>query len=150
MGIDFPAGDGGRPGLVEQTRKRKAVWPSREAARAAWQDKPLFSPWVPEAFALYLEEGMQDRDDGQVELKCPTTVEAHIFETTGSLGLMEYAPKVTAPVELVQATRSFSRREFYEHIAATFPNCHVTSIDAGHMLPLEAPDAVADLVLGLA
>ena len=146
MGVDFSPPVSGREGIVEQTLKRKYIWESREAAATAWRNKPLFAPWQDAAFEIYLNEGMRDRPDGQVELKCHPTVEAHIFATTGSLGLFDYAPRVEIPVELVHAGLGFFTYEFYEHIAAVFPNCALSQLPAGHMLPLEAPDAVVEFV----
>ncbi len=146
MGVEWQAAPSMREGLVEQTLKRKYVWESREAADAGWRAKPLFAPWDDRAFALYLDEGMRERDDGQVELKCHPTVEAHIFASTGSLGLFDYAPVVTIPVDLVHAKHGHFRYEFYQHIAKVFPNCELSQLDAGHMLPLEAPGAVVELV----
>ncbi len=148
MNLELPTPpSSGREHIVEQTLKRKYIWESRDAARSAWQDKPLFAPWDKRAFDLYLNEGMKDLPDGQVELKCHPTVEANIFATTGSFGLFDYAPMVEIPVELVHAKRGFFSPEFYAAIAKVFPNCRLSSIDAGHMLPLEAPDQVTQFVL---
>jgi pimeloyl-ACP methyl ester carboxylesterase len=147
MGVDFTPPASTREGLVEQTLKRKYVWESRAAAGTAWREKPLFAPWQDAAFDLYLNEGMRDRKDGQVELKCHPTVEAHIFATTGSLGLFDYAPQVQIPVELVHAEQGFFDYAFYQHIAAVFPNCNLSQMPAGHMLPLEIPDIVAEFLL---
>lgn len=149
MGIDFQAPASTREGIVEQALKRKYIWASREDARQAWQDKPLFSVWDPRAFDIYLSAGMKERDDGQVELKCHPTVEAHIFASTGSFGLFDYAPQVEIPVELVHAAKGFFSAEFYGHIATVFPNCALSSMSAGHLLPLEAPDEVVQFVLSL-
>lgn len=147
MGVDFTPPPSNRGGIVEQTLKRKYIWESREAARSAWEDKPLFSVWDERAFTLYLEEGMRDLPDGQVELKCHPTVEANIFATTGSFGLFDYAPKVQIPVDLVHAESGFFSLEFYRHIAAVFPDCTLSELPGGHMLPLEVPDAVAEFAL---
>ena len=150
MDITFQAPPSGREGLVEQTLKRKYVWASRDDARLAWRDKPLFSPWDARAFDLYLNEGMRDLDDGQVELKCHPTVEANIFASTGSFGLFDYAPKVENPVELVHAEKGFFSAEFYGHIAKVFPDCRLSALPGGHMLPLEVPDKVVEFVRAVA
>ena len=149
MGVNFQAPPSSREGLVEQTLKRKYIWDSRESARQAWQDKPLFSVWDARAFDIYLNAGMKDREDGQVELKCHPTVEAHIFASTGSFGLFDYAPHVQIPVELVHAEQGFFSAEFYGYVSNVFPQCRLSSMPAGHLLPLEAPDVVANFVLGL-
>ncbi|NKB99840.1 MAG: alpha/beta fold hydrolase [Pseudomonadales bacterium] len=150
MGIEWQTTPSMRAGLVEQTLKRKYIWESRQAAHAGWREKPLFAPWDDRAFAVYLDEGMRDRDDGQVELKCHPTVEAHIFATTGSLGLFDYAPMVNIPVDLVHAKDGHFPLKFYEQIATVFPNCNLSQLDAGHMLPLEAPTAVVEFIRSLA
>ena len=146
MGIDYTAPLASKPDMIEQTLKRKYIWDSRESARQAWKDKALFSVWDSRAFDLYLQAGMKDLPDGRVELKCHPTVEAHIFATTGSLGLFDYAPHVDIPVELVHAAKGFFTYDFYRHIAAVFPNCSLSQLQAGHMLPFESPDRVVELV----
>jgi len=135
--------------LVEQTLKRTAVWASRDAARQAWRTKPLFAPWHDQAFDLYLSQGLRDRDDGQVELKCDPTVEAHIFATTGSLDVLDYAPKVRVPVHLVRAQKGFFAVGFFRGVAGLFANAEFSEIAAGHMLPLEAPEMVVEMLLEL-
>ena len=135
--------------LVKQTLRRRAVWESRDEARQAWQSKPLFAAWDTEAFDLYLAQGLGDTSDGRVALKCDPTVEAHIFATTGSLDVMNYAPRVNVPVHLVHAEHGFFAGEFFSGIAGLFPNAEFFQISAGHMLPLEVPGQVAEFLLDL-
>ena len=148
MGVAMEVPPSARETLVAQTKKRKADWPDRATAYAAWRDKPLFAPWSDTSFQLYGDEGLKSRGP-EVTLKCSPLVEAHIFATTGSLGVLEYAPHVRAPVSLVHASQGHFPREFYAAIANLFPNCRLHDIDAGHMLPLEAALAVSDLILAL-
>lgn len=136
--------------IAKQARKRSAVFPSREFVRDAWQDKPLFAGWDPRAFELYVSEGLKDRDDGHVELKCNPMVEATIFDTTGSLDTFEFAPRVAAPVLLVRAADGFIEGVVFEHLAALFPNCQLETATAGHLLPMEAPDLTVELLRGFA
>ncbi len=151
MGVEMPSAPANtRDRLVAQTLKRKDTWASREEARRAWQDKPLFSVWQDSAFSLYLNAGMRDLPDGRVQLKCHPSVEAHIFASTGSFGLFDYAPRVQIPVDLVHARDGHASAAFFQHIAEVFPNCTLSSMAAGHMLPLEAPDAVAAFALAQA
>jgi pimeloyl-ACP methyl ester carboxylesterase len=139
-----------RPNIADQARKRSAIWPSRDTARAAWRDKPMFVTWQPRAFELYLEEGFRERDDGSVELKCHPHVEATIFETAGSLDTFEFAPRVAAPVLLIRAGKGVFPPAIFEHLAGLFPNCTYQAVDAGHLLPMEAPDLVLELLNGFA
>ena len=147
LGVSLEIPPSQREGIVAQTLRRRSVWPDRDAAREAWRDKPLFAPWRDEAFTLYLDEGMADLPNGEVRLKCDPTVEAHIFASTGSLGFLDYGPYVQAPVHLVHAKQGFFPFDFYAELAKRFPKCTLLQLDAGHMLPLEAPEAVVELIM---
>lgn len=148
LGLAMLAEESGIRGqLVEQTLRRRAIWKSRDEARSAWQHKPLFAAWDPAAFELYLQEGMGDLPDGQVALKCPPEVEAHIFRTTGSLGVLDYAPGVQVPVHLIRAGKGFFPEDFLRRIAALFPQGNFEQLAGGHLLPLEVPELVAQYLL---
>ncbi|NIP15848.1 MAG: alpha/beta fold hydrolase [Pseudomonadales bacterium] len=145
LGIATPNAD-----LIAMTKKRKAIWPSRSVARQAWRDKPLFRDWVGAAFDAYLEEGLGDRPDGKVALKCDPGVEASIFETTGSLDTFELAPGVNAPVLLVRALHGRAPAIAFEHLASLLPRCSYRVVDAGHLLPMESPDLTLELLTAFA
>ncbi len=136
--------------LVAMTRRRKRVWPSRSAARDGWRNKPMFAPWRPRALDLYLQHGMQDLPDGSVALKCHPDLEAHIFATTGELDALEFAPKVHAPVLLVHAAKGHFSNEFFQALITLFPNGTLQELNAGHLLPLEAPELTMQALLDFA
>ncbi|MEM7097379.1 MAG: alpha/beta hydrolase [Pseudomonadota bacterium] len=135
-----------RAELVARTLRRRAHFASREDARENWRDKPLFAPWQDAGFDLYLNEGMRDLSDGSVVLKCDPTVEAHIFETTGSLDVAEFGPKVQAPVHLVHAGKGFFPEAFFARLVTLFPQGRFYQLQGGHMLPLEIPDEVVEFI----
>jgi pimeloyl-ACP methyl ester carboxylesterase len=135
-----------RPLIAAQARKRTAIWPSRDAARAAWASKPLFARWLPRAFDLYLAEGMRERADGRVELKCAPEVEATIFATSGDLDVYAEAPNVRAPVLLARAARGNLPAQAFEHLARLLPNCTYVAPDLGHLMPVEAPAETMRLI----
>lgn len=140
-----------RPDLVERTRRRRAVWPSRDAVRAAWsRDGHAFRAWDARSLALYVEEGFRDRPDGSVELKCAPAVEAAVFAQNTSLDPFAFAPRVKAPTLLLRGARGHFPRTLYEAFAARLGDGRVEDLDAGHLLTMEAPDAVADRVLRFA
>jgi pimeloyl-ACP methyl ester carboxylesterase len=76
------AGDGGNY-MSAIARKRRAVWPDRETARASYASRPPLDALAPEALDAYVWWGFHDRPDGQVELACDPEVEATLFESTG-------------------------------------------------------------------
>jgi pimeloyl-ACP methyl ester carboxylesterase len=76
-------GDGGNF-MSAIARKRRAVWPDREAVVRSYRTRPPFDALAPEALDAYVRWGFVDRADGQVELACPPDVEATIFEVSGT------------------------------------------------------------------
>lgn len=75
-------GDGGNY-MSTIARKRRAVWPDRDAVYESYRSRPPFDVVAPEALAAYVRWGFVDRPDGQVELACAPEVEATIFEVSG-------------------------------------------------------------------
>ncbi len=140
-------GWGDRPPLAEFARRRRALWPNREEARAHLGGKPLFASWTSRALDLYIGEGLREREDGQVELKCSGEVEALIFEASGSLDLFECTPRVAAQSLFLWARNGNFPRTVYEELCKGMPEALILDAEAGHLIPMEAPDWVADRVL---
>jgi pimeloyl-ACP methyl ester carboxylesterase len=137
--------------LSEGARARRRVFESRDAARDAWRGKPLFARWQPESFELYLAEGFADRDDGQVELKCPPEVEAAVFANGRHFDLWSVAERVTIPTRLLWAVRGdFPRLLFTEMEEHMAPHAELVEVEAGHLMPMERPDLVVDAVRSFA
>ncbi len=136
--------------LAERARKRRRVWPSRQAARLKWSEKELFADWDPRALDLYLTEGLADRSDGQVELKCSGEIEAAIFEATGSFDLWSAAERVRTPTLIEWAARGSFLRTVFEQFAARMTDARVCDIDAAHLAPMQHPDRVVAAILEFA
>jgi pimeloyl-ACP methyl ester carboxylesterase len=133
--------------LAERSRKRRQVWPSREAVREKWLEKEFFANWDPEALDLYLAEGFADRSDGQIELKCSGDTEAAIFEANGSFDVWSSAERVQAPTLIEWSPRGLFPRAVYERLAARMTDAKVCDIDAGHLAPMQHPDRVVAPIL---
>jgi pimeloyl-ACP methyl ester carboxylesterase len=149
-----PAGsddDPGRPErsarLVEGALRRRHDFASRDEARARFAERELFRRWDPRALELYLAEGLRDRPDGRVELKCPGAVEAAIFASARDFDLWAVASRVALPALLLWARDGDFPRAVYEAYAARMPDARVRDVDAGHLVPMERPDLVADEAL---
>lgn len=151
LGLPVPAGqeEKKRP-PTEQTRRRRAHFPSLDDARASWRAKGMFATWPDDAFELYLAECLRPAPDGGVELKCSPNVEAHVFEAADNTNVLDYAHAVQVPVLYARAGRGFFPAEYCQRVAGLFPDCRYEEIDGGHLLPLEAPDAVVDHLLEFA
>jgi pimeloyl-ACP methyl ester carboxylesterase len=132
--------------IAEQARRRRAVWPSREAARESWSAKDMFKPWDSRALDLYVAEGMRDRSDGQVELKCHPEVEAAVFDQNSSMDVFDYAERVRAPTLVVAAERGRFPLPLFEMLADTLPRGQMRALPVGHLMPMEDPKITADLL----
>ncbi len=136
--------------FAERARKRRQVWSGRKAAREKWLEKELFADWDPRALDLYLAEGLADRSDGQVELKCSGEIEAAIFEATGSFDLWSAAERVRTPTLIEWAARGSFPRTVFEQFAARMTDARVCDIDAAHLAPMQHPDRVVAPILEVA
>jgi len=138
---------GERPPLAELARRRRNTWPSRQEAREQLQGKPLFATWTDEALDLYIGEGLREREDGQVELKCSGLVEALVFENSTSLDLFQRVAGVQVPSLFLWARQGNFPRVLYEELCKQMGETRIIDADAGHLIPMEEPGWVADRVL---
>ena len=65
--------------LIENARKRRAVWSSTEELIERLRDSSPLAGWRDEFLRAYVTYGTQPRDDGLVELKCPPEIEAQVY-----------------------------------------------------------------------
>jgi len=83
LGGEAGPGDGGNY-MSQNARKRRTVWPNREAVRESYASRPPLEVLDPEALDAYLRWGFVDRPDGEVELACRPEAEATLFESAGA------------------------------------------------------------------
>ena len=129
--------------LVEGARERRAIWPSRAEARSHLGERSLFAACDPRALDLYVWDGLRERDDGSVELKCAGATEAAIFGGSANVDVFAVARQVATPTLFQWAAHGDFPRRVYETLAASMPHGHVETVDTGHLVPLERPDRVA-------
>jgi hypothetical protein len=70
--------------MAAAARRRRAVWPDREAMVRSYGSRPPLNELAPEALSAYVRWGTVERPDGQVELACDPEVEAALFDRSGS------------------------------------------------------------------
>lgn len=133
--------------LANAARERQAVRGSRAEAIAGWRERRFFADWDPRVLALYAADGLRDRADGGVELKCPGYVEAAVFEAGEAVDLAGAAERVTCPALLLWARRGDFPRAVFEALTARLPDGRLEDLDTGHLAVMEQPDRVADAVL---
>jgi pimeloyl-ACP methyl ester carboxylesterase len=134
------------PDLASGARRRRAVFPTREAAYDHFATRGLFEAFRPEALALYVGEGMGETESGEVRLKCDPTVEAAVFDQGSAMDVFTVAPQVRARTRLVHATRGNFPVAAFEALASQMPHASVESCDSGHLFPMERPEFVIDRV----
>jgi pimeloyl-ACP methyl ester carboxylesterase len=107
----------------------------------------LFAAWTPRALDLYVAEGLADRRDGQVELKCPGEIEGVIFANGPNSDVMARASGLVPPALILWAARGNFPRAHFETLASRMPCGVVRDAGAGHLVPMEKPMLVAAEVL---
>lgn len=126
---------------------RRHVWPSRKSARDSWSGRPPFDRWTERALDLYVDEGLRDRDDGDVELKCAGEVEAAVFANRSLWDLWQVAERLRVPARLFFAASGHFIRETTETLASHARALDVVDVPAGHLMLMEAPERVAAGIL---
>jgi pimeloyl-ACP methyl ester carboxylesterase len=144
-----PLDDGRRNEMSEGARRRRAVFESAADAFDHYRSRSLFERWPDEALRLCVEHGTFQREDGRLQLKCPGEIEGEIFANSGSLDIWEVLTRIEAPVLVIRGEHT---EDFLGMVAASVaervPNGRLETVpDAGHLAPMERPDAVADLIL---
>jgi pimeloyl-ACP methyl ester carboxylesterase len=137
----------GHPPMAEIARKRQQVFESREAARERFGGRAPFASWDPRAFELYLAEGLRDRPDGQVELKCAGEIEASVYEHNSSLDLFAVVRALRVPTLLVFAPRGHFPRTMMERLLGLSPLLQSEDLPGSHLLPMELPERCAERLL---
>lgn len=134
-------------GMVERARKRRADWPSRDEARAWFEERDLFDHWDPRALSLYVESALRRGPAGDVVLKCDPEVEAAIFAGGELLDTHAVARAAAVPVLLLWASRGNFPRATYERLVADMADGRCETIAGGHLVPMEDAALVAAAVL---
>jgi pimeloyl-ACP methyl ester carboxylesterase len=132
----------GRLPLVRGALARRAVFPDRDAAKAAYARKPLFSRWADGCLDDYLLDGLVD-EAGVVRLSCRPDWEAATFAAQGSR-FREALKAAPRPLSILAADHRTST--VYPRSARWFARLGVKVERAAggtHFLPMEAPREAA-------
>lgn len=140
--------DDGPPQLAEGSRRRRATFPSFEAAIANFASKPPLGHFTPAALDAYVRHGFREGDDGQVHLKCRPELEATTFEVSKGHGTWDLLPEVTIPVLVLCGLPSpDSPSQHSRAVAEHLPNGRYLQVDElDHFGPMTSPEMVAELV----
>jgi pimeloyl-ACP methyl ester carboxylesterase len=153
--FDFPVAPGadsfaGSRALAERARKRRAVYPSRAAARESLSGRFPYSGFAPECLEAWLEGGLGPHPDG-VALRCAPDREAWAYEGAAALDLWPWAARVRAPVALLLAEHSAVPARLADRLAAAVRRCEVVRLPgATHFAALEKPAEVGSALRAFA
>jgi pimeloyl-ACP methyl ester carboxylesterase len=135
--------------LADGARRRRSEWLSRSEARAWFLERSFFSAFTPAALDLYVLDGLRERTDGSVELKCPGAVEAAVFEQGECFDLAAWAKGLAVPTLWLWAERGNFPLALHEALAASMQAARIERVQAGHLIPMERPSLVAEAALRL-
>jgi pimeloyl-ACP methyl ester carboxylesterase len=137
-----------RTPIVAGALRRRDRWGTRGEARAAWRDKPLFRTFRDECFEAYLDTGLAEVPEGGLRLRYPKAWEAAIFRTTPA-DPWDWVRRSPVPTLLVRGQHSNAlTRGAVRKFDRLIPRGQSIEVPGtGHMLPLEQPGAVSDVIL---
>jgi pimeloyl-ACP methyl ester carboxylesterase len=129
--------------LAAGARRRRTEWPSLAEARAKWGERRVFQAWPPEVLDLYALDGLRERADGSVTLKCPSTVEAAIFDQGRDVDADALAAGHPVRTLWLRATHGNFDGAWCRTLASRMRACELQDLDAGHLVVMEQPALVA-------
>jgi pimeloyl-ACP methyl ester carboxylesterase len=141
---DFP--------LSEGARRRRAVWASRDEAYASYAAKPPLNALDADALQAYVDYGLRERTDGQVELKCRPEDEATMYAMGVANGVYPRLGDVRCPTLVVCGEHTDAiPPPLGEMVAERLPRGRLEVMPGvGHFGPMQDPDATADSMLRFA
>ncbi|MBX3485973.1 alpha/beta hydrolase [Phenylobacterium sp.] len=132
--------------LAQGADRRRAVFPDKAAALAAYTGRGAFRSWRPEQLADYVEAGFAPTGDGQVTLTCTPAWEASNFR------IHNYDPwaafrAVRCPIRMLRAESASTARidDNLGDLDAVGARCE-TVPGTTHFLPMERPDLVRQVL----
>ena len=134
--------------IAKRAAKRKPVWTDREEIFVNYRKRKIFKPWPDEWLRDYIEGGTHTTSDGRIALSCTPPWEAKSFATL-SYKTWRRLRLVQCPITLMHGGRSDT---FLPAAAQRFPRVATHSRvvrleEAGHFLPMEAPDQVREEIV---
>lgn len=129
--------------LAEGADRRRAVFPSKAAALAAYTGRGGFRSWSPEQLADYVEAGFRETTGGEVTLTCAPAWEASNFRTHNYDAYAAFRA-VRCPIRILRAEHASTARidEVADELTATGRVTIETIPATTHFLPMERPDLV--------
>lgn len=130
--------------LAEGAERRRASFPSFDAALANYAGKPPLSTLRADALNAYVRAGFEEGEDGQVHLRCRPEHEAAVFRASSGNDAFERLGELGLPVRVVKGGDEVGVAAFAPAVAARTPQGTLEEhAHLGHFGPLEAPAELA-------
>jgi pimeloyl-ACP methyl ester carboxylesterase len=131
--------------LAEGARRRRATFPSYEAALANFGSKPPMNTFTPAALEAYVRHGLAEGDDGQVHLKCAPEHEARTYEMGGAHATFDRLGDLRVPARYLSGRVDAGQPSaITELLAQRTPGAVYHRIDhVDHFGPMQDPEAIA-------
>ncbi len=133
--------------LVRDTRRRRRVFASRDEMYARYRAAPTLRAIDDHGLRTYVEAAARPRPDGTVELAYAPEWEARVYEV-GPLEVLPRLGRLRPPLLVLRGARSDAfDPSALAVIRRRLPSAAVHEVPgAGHLLPLEQPAAVGQLI----
>lgn len=135
--------------LAGGARRRREVFPSKQAAFDNYAGKPPFSALDPVALRAYVDYGFDDLADGTVRLKCRGEVEASTYEMATEHGAAARLGEITCPVVLASGGRTDTPfgPDLMDRLVVDLADGTTEPFpDLGHFGPLQDPERIATAI----
>jgi pimeloyl-ACP methyl ester carboxylesterase len=134
--------------LLPLTRRRRTHWVNRQAAFSHFRQKAIFQRWSDESIWDYVNFALRETEAGDVTLSYSREWEAQ-FYATPPLQVWQDIPKITQPTLAIRGADSDTLLPpswaMWQELQ---PDATFLEIpEAGHMLPLERPQMLAEAIL---
>jgi pimeloyl-ACP methyl ester carboxylesterase len=136
--------------MLERTLRRRRAFDSAAAMLANFENKPPFHTWRRDILREYCANGAAADGNGKWELKCPPEIEARFYASARDFNGLELLLQCKMPLMVLFGTRGEESTgvRFADKLSADLKTARILKFpDAGHFLPLEKPETVAQLAL---
>ena len=134
--------------LVRGARKRRQLFPDRDAARAAYRHRRMFRAWDEDCLDDYLETALAPAADGGLTLRYPRSWEARIFRLSPH-NVWPQLRRLRVPSLFIQGEHSDSfSAAATRKVLRQVPGARLSLFKGyGHCVPMECPESVGTTIL---
>lgn len=125
--------------LVSKTLSRADTWANKASFHEYLSSKRLYKNWHSEVLELFVEHGVYENTQNQVQLCCDPKWEGQIFGSYPQ-GLWEMIEQISQPTTIIQPKNSFPLvPKAIELAAKCNSNIEVVAFGHEHCFPMEHP-----------